>query len=135
MLCSIGRKCFETGRCYLNLEYKVLFTIAKRFATVCPTEHDPVMVKTVTTKHNRVFMCLQSSDSFCQVAQEKKAAEVKVASQDVVPAQSTEPLPGPGTTKLPVGGTYSSVHVDYNYFKVGTGQVNLNLCQDSIRSA
>ncbi|XP_014054757.2 SEC23-interacting protein isoform X1 [Salmo salar] len=60
-----------------------------------------------------------------QVAQEKKAAEVKVASQDVVPAQSTEPLPGPGTTKLPVGGTYSSVHVDYNYFDVGTGQVSV----------
>uniref|UniRef100_A0A4W5PJH7 SEC23 interacting protein n=1 Tax=Hucho hucho TaxID=62062 RepID=A0A4W5PJH7_9TELE len=60
-----------------------------------------------------------------QVAQEKKAAEVKVASQEVVPAQSSEPLPGPGTTKLPVGGTYSSVHVDYNYFDVGTGQVSV----------
>uniref|UniRef100_A0A673Y2I3 SEC23 interacting protein n=1 Tax=Salmo trutta TaxID=8032 RepID=A0A673Y2I3_SALTR len=60
-----------------------------------------------------------------QAAQEKKAAEVKVASQDVVSAQSTEPLPGPGTTKLPVGGTYSSVHVDYNYFDVGTGQVSV----------
>ncbi|CAB1312434.1 unnamed protein product [Coregonus sp. 'balchen'] len=59
-----------------------------------------------------------------QVAQEKKAAEVKVASQEVVPAQSSEPLPGPGTTKLPVGGTYSSVHVDYNYFEVGTGQLD-----------
>uniref|UniRef100_A0A8C8C827 SEC23 interacting protein n=1 Tax=Oncorhynchus tshawytscha TaxID=74940 RepID=A0A8C8C827_ONCTS len=60
-----------------------------------------------------------------QVAQEKKAAEVKVASQEVVPAQSIEPLPGPGTTKLPVGGAYSSVHVDYNYFDVGTGQVSV----------
>uniref|UniRef100_A0A8C7HEH6 SEC23 interacting protein n=1 Tax=Oncorhynchus kisutch TaxID=8019 RepID=A0A8C7HEH6_ONCKI len=60
-----------------------------------------------------------------QVAQEKKAAEVKVANQEVVPAQSIEPLPGPGTTKLPVGGAYSSVHVDYNYFDVGTGQVSV----------
>ncbi|XP_064790624.1 SEC23-interacting protein-like isoform X2 [Oncorhynchus masou masou] len=60
-----------------------------------------------------------------QVAQEKKAAEVKVASQEVVPAQSIEHLPGPGTTKLPVGGAYSSVHVDYNYFDVGTGQVSV----------
>uniref|UniRef100_A0A673YU36 SEC23 interacting protein n=1 Tax=Salmo trutta TaxID=8032 RepID=A0A673YU36_SALTR len=60
-----------------------------------------------------------------QAARDKKAAEVKVASQEVVPAQLSESLPGPGTTKLPVGGTYSSVHVDYNYFKVGTGQVSV----------
>uniref|UniRef100_A0A8C7RZH6 SEC23 interacting protein n=1 Tax=Oncorhynchus mykiss TaxID=8022 RepID=A0A8C7RZH6_ONCMY len=60
-----------------------------------------------------------------QAAQDKKAAEVKVTSQEVVPAQLSESLPGPGTSKLPVGGTYSSVHVDYNYFKVGTGQVSV----------
>uniref|UniRef100_A0A4W5NYJ2 SEC23 interacting protein n=1 Tax=Hucho hucho TaxID=62062 RepID=A0A4W5NYJ2_9TELE len=60
-----------------------------------------------------------------QAAQDKKAAEVKVASQEVVPAQLSESLPGPGTMKLPVGGTYSSVHVDYNYFEVGTGQVSV----------
>uniref|UniRef100_A0AAZ3SXM9 SEC23-interacting protein n=1 Tax=Oncorhynchus tshawytscha TaxID=74940 RepID=A0AAZ3SXM9_ONCTS len=60
-----------------------------------------------------------------QAAQNKKAAEVKVTSQEVVPAQLSESLPGPGTSKLPVGGTYSSIHVDYNYFKVGTGQVSV----------
>uniref|UniRef100_A0A8C7S408 SEC23 interacting protein n=1 Tax=Oncorhynchus mykiss TaxID=8022 RepID=A0A8C7S408_ONCMY len=60
-----------------------------------------------------------------RAAQDKKAAEVKVTSQEVVPAQLSESLPGPGTSKLPVGGTYSSVHVDYNYFKVGTGQVSV----------
>uniref|UniRef100_A0A8C7CS82 SEC23 interacting protein n=1 Tax=Oncorhynchus kisutch TaxID=8019 RepID=A0A8C7CS82_ONCKI len=60
-----------------------------------------------------------------QAAQDKKAAEVKVTSQEVVPAQLSESLPGPGTSKLPVGGIYSSIHVDYNYFKVGTGQVSV----------
>lgn len=98
------------------------------------------MAKTVSTEHNLLCSCtFYLRDSFrqatSQAARDKKAAEVKVASQEVVPAQLSESLPGPGTTKLPVGGTYSSVHVDYNYFKVGTGQVNLNLCQDSIRSA
>uniref|UniRef100_A0A6Q2YBJ8 SEC23 interacting protein n=1 Tax=Esox lucius TaxID=8010 RepID=A0A6Q2YBJ8_ESOLU len=63
--------------------------------------------------------------SIKQAAQERKAAEVKAANQEVVPARSSEPLPVPSTTQLPVGGTYSSIHVDYNYFEVGTGQVSV----------
>uniref|UniRef100_A0A6Q2Y4E5 SEC23 interacting protein n=1 Tax=Esox lucius TaxID=8010 RepID=A0A6Q2Y4E5_ESOLU len=59
------------------------------------------------------------------IKQERKAAEVKAANQEVVPARSSEPLPVPSTTQLPVGGTYSSIHVDYNYFEVGTGQVSV----------
>ena len=57
-----------------------------------------------------------------QAAQEKE--EVKVASQEVVPSQVSGPLPEPSAMKLPVVGTVSSIHVDYNYFEVGTGQVN-----------
>ncbi|XP_062319954.1 SEC23-interacting protein isoform X1 [Osmerus eperlanus] len=57
-----------------------------------------------------------------QAAQEKE--EVKVASQEVVPAQ-VGPLPEPSAMKLPVRGTVSSIHVDYNYFEVGTGQVSV----------
>ncbi|KAL0964233.1 hypothetical protein UPYG_G00321150 [Umbra pygmaea] len=60
-----------------------------------------------------------------QAAQEQKAADVKVASQDIVSTQSSEPFHASSTTKLPVGGTYSSIHVDYNYFEVGTGQVSV----------
>ncbi|KAM4607639.1 SEC23-interacting protein [Polymixia lowei] len=58
-----------------------------------------------------------------QAAQEKKA-EVKEVSQEVVPTQAAETLPDPTMKKLPVGKT-SSIHVDYNYFEVGTGQVSV----------
>ncbi|XP_017279829.1 SEC23-interacting protein [Kryptolebias marmoratus] len=58
-----------------------------------------------------------------QAAQEKKA-KVK---EDVraVPPPAAEALGDPTTKKLPVGSTVSSVHVDYNYFEVGTGQVSV----------
>ena len=57
-----------------------------------------------------------------QAAQEKKA-EVK----EVVPTQAApEPLPDHTATKLPVGRNPHPVHVDYNYFEVGTGQVKFN---------
>ncbi|XP_056147292.1 SEC23-interacting protein [Lampris incognitus] len=55
-----------------------------------------------------------------QVDQDKKV-EVK----EVVPTQASEPLPNPTTKKLPVGKTVSSIHVDYNCFDVGTGQVSV----------
>lgn len=58
-----------------------------------------------------------------QAAREKKAAEVKEVSQVVAPA-AAEALPDSAVKKLPVGRTVSSVHVDYNYFEVGTGQVS-----------
>uniref|UniRef100_A0A1A7YL31 SEC23 interacting protein n=1 Tax=Iconisemion striatum TaxID=60296 RepID=A0A1A7YL31_9TELE len=51
-------------------------------------------------------------------AQEKKAKE---DSQVVAPPPAADPT----TKKLPVGNTVSSVHVDYNYFEVGTGQVSV----------
>ncbi|XP_061647021.1 SEC23-interacting protein isoform X2 [Phyllopteryx taeniolatus] len=52
-------------------------------------------------------------------AQEKKA-EVRVVSQVAAPPQAAET----GTEKnLPAG--VSSIHVDYNYFEVGTGQVSV----------
>lgn len=59
-----------------------------------------------------------------QAAQEKKA-EVKEVSQAVTPPQAAEALPDPTVKKLPVGNTVSSIHVNYNYFEVGTGQVSV----------
>ncbi|XP_019947867.2 SEC23-interacting protein isoform X1 [Paralichthys olivaceus] len=59
-----------------------------------------------------------------QAAQEKKA-EVKEVSQVVTPPQAAEALPDPAVQKLPVGNTVSSIHVNYNYFEVGTGQVSV----------
>lgn len=52
---------------------------------------------------------------------EQKKTEVKEVPQVVAPA--AEPVPEPAENKLPVG--VSSVHVNYNYFKVGTGQVSV----------
>ncbi|XP_039994684.1 SEC23-interacting protein [Xiphias gladius] len=57
-----------------------------------------------------------------QAAQEKKAEEV---SQVAAPAAAAEALPDPAVKKLPVGNTVSSIHVNYNYFEVGTGQVSV----------
>lgn len=58
-----------------------------------------------------------------QAAQEKKV-EVK-ASQEGMPTQTAEPPPETTFKKLPVGKTVSSIHVDYDYFAVGTGQVSV----------
>lgn len=52
---------------------------------------------------------------------EEKAAEVKELPPVVAP-QTAAPVPEP-EQPLPVG--VSSVHVNYNYFKVGTGQVSV----------
>ena len=58
-----------------------------------------------------------------QAAQEKKAEEAsKIAA---APPAAAEALPEPAVNKLPVGNTVSSIHVNYNYFEVGTGQVNV----------
>uniref|UniRef100_A0A8C9WEI4 SEC23 interacting protein n=1 Tax=Scleropages formosus TaxID=113540 RepID=A0A8C9WEI4_SCLFO len=40
-------------------------------------------------------------------------------------AQSAKALPDSAPKRLPVGGMVSSMHVDYNYFEVGTGQVSV----------
>lgn len=68
-----------------------------------------------------------------QAAQENKK-EVKEVTQTAAPppaaATSAAEVPShPTVKKLPVGSTVSSVHVDYNYFEVGTGQVNTSVCQ------
>ncbi|KAG7229944.1 hypothetical protein INR49_009664 [Caranx melampygus] len=59
-----------------------------------------------------------------KIAKFEKKAEVKEVSQVVAPP-AAEALPDPAVKKLPVGRTVSSVHVDYNYFEVGTGQVSV----------
>lgn len=59
-----------------------------------------------------------------QAAQEKKA-EVKEVSQVAAPPPAVEAPPDSCVKKLPVGNTVSSVHVNYNYFEVGTGQVSM----------
>ncbi|XP_056252165.1 SEC23-interacting protein isoform X1 [Seriola aureovittata] len=60
-----------------------------------------------------------------QAAQEKKAEVKEVSQAAAPPAAAAEALPDPTVKKLPVGSTVSSVHVDYNYFEVGTGQVSV----------
>ncbi|XP_034465075.1 SEC23-interacting protein [Hippoglossus hippoglossus] len=59
-----------------------------------------------------------------QAAKEKKA-EVKELIQVVAPPPAAEALPDAAVQKLPVGNTVSSIHVNYNYFEVGTGQVSV----------
>ncbi|XP_054874511.1 SEC23-interacting protein isoform X2 [Amphiprion ocellaris] len=60
----------------------------------------------------------------CQAAEEKKA-EVKEVSQAAAPTPAAEALANAAIKQLPVGNAVSSVHVDYNYFEVGTGQVSV----------
>lgn len=72
--------------------------------------------------YKTVIMYLLSLHPICQAVQERRA-EVKEASQEVVPTQANKTLPGPTPKRVPVGGSISSIHVDYNYFEVGTGQV------------
>uniref|UniRef100_A0A8C2X4T3 SEC23 interacting protein n=1 Tax=Cyclopterus lumpus TaxID=8103 RepID=A0A8C2X4T3_CYCLU len=57
----------------------------------------------------------------CQAAREEKAA-VKEASQVAALPPAAEAPPDASVKKLPVG---NSIHVDYNYFEVGTGQVSV----------
>uniref|UniRef100_A0A8C1W593 SEC23 interacting protein n=1 Tax=Cyprinus carpio TaxID=7962 RepID=A0A8C1W593_CYPCA len=47
------------------------------------------------------------------------------AARKAVKEKTTEPTPHPAVSKLPVGRTMSSIHVDYNYFEIGTGQVSV----------
>uniref|UniRef100_A0A8C4E4E1 SEC23 interacting protein n=1 Tax=Dicentrarchus labrax TaxID=13489 RepID=A0A8C4E4E1_DICLA len=56
-----------------------------------------------------------------RAAQEKKAEVSQVAA----PPPAAEALPDPSVKTLPAGNTVSSIHVDYNYFEVGTGQVSV----------
>lgn len=63
---------------------------------------------------------------YMQAAQQQKA-EVKEVSQlaAAAPPPPAQGLPEPSVKKLPVGNSVSSIHVDYNCFEVGTGQVNV----------
>ncbi|KAL2083637.1 hypothetical protein ACEWY4_021410 [Coilia grayii] len=60
--------------------------------------------------------------------QAAKAAE-KAAAKEVVkeapPPQNPQPAPTPVPSRPPVGRKVSSIHVDYNYFEIGTGQVSV----------
>ncbi|XP_038593668.1 SEC23-interacting protein isoform X2 [Micropterus salmoides] len=59
-----------------------------------------------------------------QAAQENKAEVSQVVAPPPAPA-AAEALPDLTVKKLPAGNTISSIHVDYNYFEVGTGQVSV----------
>lgn len=59
-----------------------------------------------------------------QAAQEHKA-EVKEVSQAAAPPPAAETVADRSVQQLQVGNTISSVHVNYNYFEVGTGQVSV----------
>ncbi|XP_030627270.1 SEC23-interacting protein [Chanos chanos] len=58
-----------------------------------------------------------------RAAPEKPVA--KEESKEAPPTQPTEPIPESSSSKPPVGRTVSSIHVDYNYFAIGTGQVSV----------
>lgn len=57
-----------------------------------------------------------------QAAQAQKA-EVKEVSQVAAPPPAAEAPPDQSMKKLQAGNSISSIHVNYNYFEVGTGQV------------
>ncbi|KAM4590856.1 SEC23-interacting protein [Odontesthes bonariensis] len=59
-----------------------------------------------------------------RAAQETKA-EVKGVGEVAVPTPAAEAEADPTVKKLPAGNTVSSVHVNYDYFEVGTGQVSV----------
>uniref|UniRef100_A0A673B482 SEC23 interacting protein n=1 Tax=Sphaeramia orbicularis TaxID=375764 RepID=A0A673B482_9TELE len=59
-----------------------------------------------------------------QAAEEKKV-EVKEESSPAVPPPQPAEAPDLSAKNLPVANTISSIHVDYNYFAVGTGQVSV----------
>lgn len=55
-----------------------------------------------------------------QATKEKKAEVKEVRPAEAPPAAAEHPT----MMKLPAGSMFSSVHVNYDYFEVGTGQVN-----------
>ena len=73
---------------------------------------------------NTVFVLVLCTQAARQAALEKKA-EVKEVSQVAAPPPAVETPPDSSVMKLPVGNSVSSIHVNYNYFEVGTGQVNV----------
>uniref|UniRef100_A0A673B308 SEC23 interacting protein n=1 Tax=Sphaeramia orbicularis TaxID=375764 RepID=A0A673B308_9TELE len=59
------------------------------------------------------------------LAAEEKKVEVKEESSPAVPPPQPAEAPDLSAKNLPVANTISSIHVDYNYFAVGTGQVSV----------
>lgn len=55
----------------------------------------------------------------------KEKTVEKEEPKETQPPVQMEPTPDSAVSKLPVGKTMSSIHVDYNYFEIGTGQVRL----------
>lgn len=78
----------------------------------------------MTTNTLLVPLCVSCPQAARQAAQEKKA-EVKEVSQVEAPPPEAGAPPDPSVKKLPAGNTVSSIHVNYNYFEVGTGQVSV----------
>lgn len=82
----------------------------------------PVKLDNAQRGLTQLFLLVSCAQAARQAAQEKKA-EVKEVSQVAAPLPGAEVLPDPSMKKLPVGNNVSSIHVNYNYFEVGTGQV------------
>uniref|UniRef100_A0A673LU43 SEC23-interacting protein-like n=1 Tax=Sinocyclocheilus rhinocerous TaxID=307959 RepID=A0A673LU43_9TELE len=55
----------------------------------------------------------------------KEKTVEKEEPKETQPPVQTEPTPDSAVSKLPAGRTMSSIHVDYNYFEIGTGQVSV----------
>lgn len=70
------------------------------------------------------FIKEKSAKQAARKALKEKSVEKEELKQTQAPVQ-TEPTPDPAINKLPVGRTMSSIHVDYNYFEIGTGQVSV----------
>uniref|UniRef100_A0A8C2K373 SEC23 interacting protein n=1 Tax=Cyprinus carpio TaxID=7962 RepID=A0A8C2K373_CYPCA len=70
------------------------------------------------------FVKEKSAKQAARKAVKEKTVE-KEEPKETQPPVQTEPTPHPAVSKLPVGRTMSSIHVDYNYFEIGTGQVSV----------
>ncbi|KAM4599306.1 SEC23-interacting protein isoform 1-T2 [Fundulus diaphanus] len=67
------------------------------------------------------FVKERVSRQAARLAAQQKKAELKEDGQAAAPGDPA----GTAVTRPPVGSAVSSVHVDYNYFEVGTGQVSV----------
>lgn len=72
-----------------------------------------------------------SSQQAARKAVKEKIVE-KEEPKETQPPVQTEPTPDTAISKLPVGRNMSSIHVDYNYFEIGTGQVKLEYTPSQI---
>ncbi|KAG1951072.1 SEC23-interacting protein isoform X2 [Pimephales promelas] len=70
------------------------------------------------------FVKEKSAKQAARKAVKEKTVE-KEEPKETKPPVQTEPTPDPSISKLPVGRNMSSIHVDYNYFEIGTGQVSV----------